>query len=197
MKQAVKLALHGVAKIVVLPLLIVDITLSKLLNHHGFFSFCSQLLSLLPGKSGNYLRKAYYSSAMTHCSHDCLIGFATLFSQRDTEILENVYIGPQCNIGKSKIGAACLLGSGVHILSGKNQHHHEDIHTPIQEQGGSYEKINIGQDTWIGNNSVIMANIGKKCIVGAGSVVTKDVPDYSIVAGNPAKIIKSRLENSN
>ncbi|MCP5007919.1 MAG: acyltransferase, partial [Planctomycetes bacterium] len=56
-----------------------------------------------------------------------------------------------------------------------------------------FEKISIGEDTWIGNGSVVMANIGKKCIVGAGSVVTKDVEEYSIVAGNPAKLLKKRI----
>jgi len=162
------------------------------MNSDAFFVFSSQLLSIIPGKLGNFLRKNYFRFTMSHCSSECLIGFATLFSQSDTEIHHNVYIGPQCNIGKCIIERNCLLGSGVHILSGKGQHNFDSLDTPIQEQGGQYEKIIIGEDSWIGNGAIIMANIGKQCVIGAGSVVIKDIPDHSIVGGNPAKILKSR-----
>ena len=121
-----------------------------------------------------------------------MIGFGTLFAQMDTEISKGVYIGPQCNIGMCKIGENCLIASGVHIMSGSMQHGIDDIDTPIQQQKGDYKKIEIGEDSWIGNGSMVMANIGKKCVIGAGSVVTKEVPDFSIVAGNPAKLIRSR-----
>ena len=57
------------------------------------------------------------------------------------------------------------------------------------------QKVIIKNDVWIGANSVIMPNItiGNGAIIGAGAVVTKDVPDYAIVAGVPAKIIKYRF----
>lgn len=157
-----------------------------------FWTF-SQLLSLIPGKIGCYVRKGFYQLAMSHCDSECIILFGTLFSQWDTEIGKRVYIGPNCNIGKCKIEDFCTLGSNVHILSGKNQHNFDDIDTPIQDQGGKLEKIVIGGDTWIGNGAIVMANVGKKCIIGAGSVVAKEVEDYSIVAGNPAKLIRNRI----
>ena len=75
-----------------------------------------------------------------------------------------------------------LVGIGLYML----------IDTPIKNQGGNFEKITIGEDTWIGNGSLIMADIGNHCIIGAGSVVTNSIPDYSIAVGNPAKIIKIR-----
>jgi acetyltransferase-like isoleucine patch superfamily enzyme len=121
-----------------------------------------------------------------------VISFLVLLSQQDTEIASGVYIGPQSNIGKCRIGKNTLLGSGVHIMSGKNQHNIGDLDSPIKDQGGTFEKISIGQDCWVGNGALIMANIGDKCVVGAGSVVVNDVPAYSIVGGNPAKIIKKR-----
>jgi len=157
-----------------------------------FFSASSQFLSLFPGLLGSYLRKNYYRLTMTACSGDCAIMFGTIFSQTDTEIGTHVYIGANCNIGRSIVEDYCTLGSNVHILSGKKQHNFEDLDTPIQEQGGTFKKIRIGEDTWIGNGAIVMANIGKKCIIGAGSVVTRDFPDYSIIGGNPAKILKKR-----
>jgi virginiamycin A acetyltransferase len=156
------------------------------------FTALSQFFSLFPGRLGSYFRNALYSLIMKNCSNNGVIYFGSLFSDPDTEIYDNVYIGPQCNIGKSVIGKNTLIASGVHILSGKNQHNFDDIDTPIQQQGGHYEKITIGEDCWIGNTAVIMASVGNKAIVAAGSVVVNEVPDYAIVAGNPAKVIKMR-----
>ena len=77
-------------------------------------------------------------------------------------------------------------------MSGKGQHNFNDLDTPIRKQGGTFKKVTIGEDTWIGNGALIMANVGKKCIIAAGSVVVDDVEDYSIIGGNPAKLIRKR-----
>ena len=192
MKKVVKSIAFVVATLVVAPMLLVYFSLGLISNESSVFMGFSQFFSLLPGKFGNYLRRAFYFYTMQSCHFNSSIGFAVLFSQKDTEIEEGVYIGPQCNIGKSKIAKNCLLGSGVHILSGKNQHNFSDVNTPIQQQGGSYQKISIGEDSWIGNGAIVMANIGSQCVVAAGSVVVDDVAPGSIVAGNPAKLVKMR-----
>lgn len=192
LKQTVKHAARFIALVIVLPIYLIFAILSSLTSKDQAFSGFAQFLSLLPGISGSYLRVAFYRLAMQKCQTDLFIGFGTLFSQQQTELLNGAYIGPQCNIGKCRIEANCLLGSGVHVMSGKGQHNFSDLDTPIREQGGSFETVIIGEDTWIGNAALIMANVGKKCIIGAGSVVISDIPDYSIVAGNPAKILKSR-----
>lgn len=191
-KSLLKNLLNSFCLILVLPLYLVHLLFGLAGNRDRSFWGCSQLLSLIPGLPGNYLRKNFYRMAMTYCAQDCAILFGTLFSQADTEIGKGVYIGPQCNIGKCRIENHCTLGSGVHIMSGSRQHNFEDVDSPIRNQGGFYEKVSIGEDTWIGNGALIMANIGKKCIVGAGSVVTRDVEDYSVVAGNPARLIRKR-----
>lgn len=194
LKQTAKHVARFIALVIMLPVYIIFAILSSATPKDQTFAGFAQLLSLFPGMSGSYLRVAFYRLAMQKCQGEMFIGFGTLFSQQQTELSDGVYIGPQCNIGKCSIERNCLLGSGVHIMSGKGQHNFTDMDTPIREQGGIFETVTIGEDTWVGNAALIMANVGKKCIIGAGSVVISDIPDYSIVAGNPAKIIKSRQE---
>ena len=73
-----------------------------------------------------------------------------------------------------------------------NLHGYEDINTPIIKQPIVQKKeVEIGEGSWLGENvCIIGASIGKHCVVGANSVVTKDIPDYCVIVGVPAKIIK-------
>ena len=196
MKEFLKSLFRLVAILCVSPLLVIYGLLSIFCKSDSLFSGFSQLLSLIPGKAGNYLRAGFYQFTVTECNNSSVISFLVLFSQRDTEVGSGVYIGPACNIGRCKIGKNTLLGSGVHIMSGKGQHQFDDINIPIKDQGGRFEKITIGEDCWIGNGAMVLANIGNKCVVGSGSVIINDIPDFSIVAGNPAKIVKSRADSS-
>ena len=90
------------------------------------------------------------------------------------------------------IGNNVIMGPDVKIFT-KN-HKFDSITIPIQFQGHTEEKVTIGNDVWLGANVIITpgVNIGNHVIVAAGSVVTKDIPDYAIVGGIPAKIIKMR-----
>jgi acetyltransferase-like isoleucine patch superfamily enzyme len=187
-----KKMLHFISAVFVSPITLSYKLIESIRPSDSLFTSYSQFLSLIPGKTGSYLRTAFYRFSMTRCTADCVISFLVVFAQRDTEIEAGVYLGPGCNIGSCKVARNTLVGSGVHIMSGKKQHQFTDLAIPIKEQQGFFEKIVIGQDCWIGNAALIMANIGEKSIVGAGSVVTHDVPPYSIVAGNPARVIGNR-----
>ena len=81
------------------------------------------------------------------------------------------------------------MGSNVHILSGKGQHTYDQEGRLI---AGRYERITIGDHTWIGNGAIIMAPVGRGCIVGAGAVVINEIEDNCIVGGNPARVIRKR-----
>lgn len=190
MKNIIKKLLFTIAAILVSPITISYFILQKVRHSDAVLTSFSQFLSLIPGKLGVYLRAGFYRFTLTSCSPDSVISFLVLFSQQDTEIGEGVYIGPQCNIGKCKIGKDTLLGSGVHIMSGKGQHNFDDLTKPIKDQGGSFWKVSIGSGSWLGNGSLIMANVGNHCVVAAGAVVIDDVEDFSVVGGNPAKVIK-------
>ena len=191
-KEALKQVARGLTVLLVSPLILGYRLLLPVSRGDQLFTACSQCLSLLPGLTGSYLRMAFYRYTMQHCTTEGYIGFGVLFSHRDTELHHGLYIGPQCNIGLCSIGRDCLLGSGVHVLSGKNQHRFEDVDKPIRMQGGEFSKIALGENCWVGNGAIIMANIGRDSIVGAGSVVVEDVPPGSIVGGNPARVIRNR-----
>lgn len=73
-----------------------------------------------------------------------------------------------------------------------NLHGYEDILTPIKQQAIiQNNEVVVGEGSWLGENVCVLgARIGKHCVVGANSVVTKDIPDYCVVVGIPAKIVK-------
>lgn len=86
---------------------------------------------------------------------------------------------------------------GPNVVIRASGHRYEDIHTPIREQGHHKGRIIIESGAWISANVVILpdVNVGKGAILAAGAVVTKDVNDFEIVGGVPAKKIGSRLDN--
>lgn len=88
------------------------------------------------------------------------------------------------------IGKNVLTADKVYISD--NIHSYEDIEVPIKEQKILQKKeVQIGDGSWLGENvCIIGATIGKHCVIGANSVVTKDIPDYCVAVGVPAKVIK-------
>lgn len=111
------------------------------------------------------------------------------------EIGENVGIAANAFIavrGKLKIGSDTIFGPGVSIHT--ENHNFNDTDKPIRLQGATRKGVEIGEDCWIGSKAVILdgVKIGSHVIVAAGAVVNKDVPDYAIVGGVPAKVIRMR-----
>ena len=110
----------------------------------------------------------------------------------DVVIGDHTRIGLHCTvIGPVTIGSHVNLAQGITVTA--LNHNFEDAGLRIDEQGVSTKAVTIGDDVWIGTNAVILpgVTIGRHVVVAAGAVVTKDVPDHSLVAGVPAKIIKS------
>lgn len=180
----------------ILPLWLAYALARAVMGVSAFYGF-SQALALIPGFTGNYLRYAFYSLTLARLGKDACICFMATLSHPNTEIGSHAYIGPFCNLGLCSIGDDCLLGTGVHVMSGFNQHQSDDLSRPIRLQGGQLVKVKIGEDCWIGNQTLVGADIGSKCIVGAGSLVTKPLPDFCIAYGSPAKPIRDRRTKTN
>ena len=117
-------------------------------------------------------------SAVNNGVGDVVIGDRTRIG------LSNTIIGPV------KVGNDVRLAQNV-VLSGLN-HNYTEIDSPIHAQGVSTNPIVIEDETWIGANVVVVpgVTIGKHAVIAAGSVVTKNIPDYAVAAGNPARILK-------
>ncbi|RUM42707.1 MAG: acyltransferase [Desulfocapsa sp.] len=111
-------------------------------------------------------------------------------------------IGDHCDIGTHTIitsiggiqlAPSVLIGGNCYI--GGARYHFEDLDTPIMDQGVySHGSILIGEGTWIGASVTIIdgVSIGKGCVIGAGALVTADIPDFGVAVGVPAKVIRYR-----
>ena len=113
-----------------------------------------------------------------------------------TEIGDNSGIGIDSKLyGTVKIGCNVMMGPECYIYAYNHNTQRTDI--PMNQQGMTDERpVEIGNDVWIGSRVTILpgVHIGDGAIIGAASVVTKDVPSYAVVGGNPAKVLKYRKE---
>lgn len=114
-------------------------------------------------------------------------------SGRDIEIGDNSGLGLNCRVtGPLKIGNDVMMGPDVMIFTQNHETNRLDI--PMWKQTAPKKAVEIGNDVWIAARVIILPGIkvGNGVIIGAGAVVTKDIPDYAVIGGNPARIIKSR-----
>jgi maltose O-acetyltransferase len=121
----------------------------------------------------------------------------------NADISANIEVGDHCIIG-----TRCMIQSGVvmgdYIMIGPDvkiysrNHVFSSLETPVSLQGKEFKKTILGNDVWIGANCVILpgVKIGHKTVIAAGSIVTKDIPDFALVGGNPARVIRMRNENT-
>ena len=126
---------------------------------------------------------------------------------KSVNVQNRATVGRRVTIGDySGIGRDCLVQSGTtigkHVMMGPEvliftqNHSHASIEETLDTQGFEPEEpVTIEDDVWIGARAIILpgVTIGRGSIIGAGAIVTKDVPPYSIAAGNPARVVKTRV----
>lgn len=113
----------------------------------------------------------------------------------------NVEIGDYSGIGiNARLDSAGPIVIGSHVMIAPDvvivtaNHKHDDITRPMQGQGFDIAPVTIEDDVWIGTRAIILpgVRIGRSSVIGAGAVVAKDVPAFSVAVGNPAKVVRRR-----
>lgn len=114
-----------------------------------------------------------------------------------------VTIGDRCLIGRGSgiVGhLSIVIGddvwTGHHVYITDQNHDYRDVTVPISRQSQPERAVTIGDGSWIGHGSIVLpgSTIGRHVVIGANSVVTSDIPDYSVAVGSPARVIRRYLE---
>ena len=160
------------------------------------FAFWTQVVALLPGVPGVFLRRGFYRWTLDECAEEVTIEFGALFTRRSARLEPGVYVGPYALIGSACLRENALIGSRASLLSG-GQHHQL---LPSGEWSATdhtkLSTIEIGPTTWIGEGAILMAGTGAGCMVAAGGVVSVAVPPGVMVAGNPARFVRRLTSGS-
>jgi acetyltransferase-like isoleucine patch superfamily enzyme len=140
-----------------------------------------------------FIYSAYARHKSVSCGYRLRVNYRSIFSGK-------VYFGDNCNFngmnviggGTVKFGNNFHSGNSCSIIS--QNHNYDEGEAIPYDHTLIYKTIIIGDNVWFGNCVLVTGNItiGEGAIVAAGSVVVKDVPDFAIVGGNPARVIKFR-----
>jgi virginiamycin A acetyltransferase len=156
------------------------------------FQTGGQLLSIVPGLFGDYLRIAYYFLTLRECSLHSRISFGSFFAQSSSSMGRGVYVGAYCVLGACTIGDRTQIASHVQLASGRHQHTRDAEGRILGSSENEFKPVLVGPDCWIGASAIVLADVGSNSTVGAGAVVTRPVPESVIVVGNPARPIEKK-----
>ena len=193
-RQILKAFARAAATLVMTPAICSFYARSRIIGQNRALVGSTQALGLVPGLIGQYLRRAFLARTLAHCAPSAAIEFGTVFSDTGAYIDEHVYIGPRCDIGLAHFERDVLLAPAVHVPSGPLTHGAADPSKPIRDQPGCLRTVRIGAGAWIGSGAVVMADVGRDTIVGAGAVVTRPLPERVVAGGVPARILRRRDE---
>lgn len=179
----------GIAALVVGPWVLAARAEARIYGPHceRVFSAGKETLALVPGIGGQYLRLAYYWLTCRAVSPDACLAFGSMLAHRDVAIGEGTVIGAHAIVGCAELGHEVLVAARVSIVSGRFQHGRPADRARGEAGLPSQERIHIGHGTWIGENAVVMADVGEACTVAAGAVVVRPAEPGTTLMGNPAR----------
>jgi len=190
-RGAIKSVVDGLCLILVLPAAALCAIEEKLAPRaEVVFAFWAQAFALVPGIPGVFVRRAFYRLTLEHCDRSFWIGFGAMFSHRQATIEQDAYVGPYAIVGSCRLGRGCLIGSRASILSGGSLHTFDVNGRWAATDMTRLHRVDIGNYAWIGESSVIIADVGRSAMVAAGSVVSSAVPAETMVGGNPARFVR-------
>jgi acetyltransferase-like isoleucine patch superfamily enzyme len=161
-------------------------------RREGVFHFWSHIVAQLPGPPGELLRRAFYRLTLEECSAKFHVGFGSFFSHRRASVEDGVYIGPYAIVGAARLRNGTLVGTRASLLSAATLH---ELGEDGRWSSFDFDKlaaVEVGPHAWIGEGAIVMANIGARSMVAAGAVVSAAVPADVVVAGNPARFLRTR-----
>lgn len=169
-----------------------------LLLYYGIARYFPPSNFFFIGRIGGSLRRFCAQHLFKHCGKHVNIEYMAYFgSGKDIEIGDRSGIGIHCRVPNDiKIGENVMMGPHCYIL-GTDTHCYSSVDIPMIDQGrfDSKKPTIIGDDVWIGRESMMIGGktIGSHTIIGARSVICRNVPDYVVAAGNPIRIVRKRV----
>lgn len=191
-RELLKRLARAAAHVAAVPFLIAHAAKVPLVGKDRALESSTQLLSLVPGMCGQYLRRAFLAWTIGECHPTAVIGFGTFFSKTAARIGAAVYVGPFCSLGSVTVERDAMIATGTHVLSGGRLHGTVDPDRPMRDQEGEVTHVTIGAGAWVGAGAIVLADVGRDAIVAAGAVVVKPVAPGDVVAGVPARAVRSR-----
>lgn len=189
-----KAAARVIAAVLVLPAVVSMHLRGWVFGKDRAFQATVEWLALVPGLPGQYVRRAFLSATCAGCGPDVVVGAGTLFSTADVKLDANAYVGPQCNIGWAHLERNVMIAAGVQIPSGPTTHGTARVDVAMRDQPGQPVCVHVREGAWVGNGAIVLADVGRHAIVAAGAVVARPVPDYAVVAGVPARVLRDRRD---
>jgi len=191
-KSGVKWIVMGICYVLVAPWGFSARLLHVLFRSRVLFEMFAQGFALLPGLPGDFLRTCFYKQTLAESHLDTQIMFGAIVSKFETRIGRRVILALGASVGLADIEDGANIGNRAVVLSGRRQHGFDDPARHPMETRPVFARIRIGRNSFVGDNAIVMADVGCNTIIGAGSVVVRDVPDFVVAVGNPARVVKQR-----